>query len=131
MYAITHEGKAYGPSGIITDTDGVPLKAEDSEAYNKAVEVAELEHLKSHPDKTVLYVEQLQGVVGYLSPWRIITWRGVVLDGCAYVGPRRHIGWGSNTYRRAVTCRIFGVLYHGWYMESTGGYCRLRKAKRQ
>lgn len=32
---------------------------------------------------------------------------------------------------QAVTCRIFGVLYHGWYMESSGDYCRLKKAKKQ
>jgi hypothetical protein len=48
----------------------------------------------------------------------------------AWIGQSHHIGFGGST-RRPITCRIFGVLYHGWYYESSGSYCRLKRAKRQ
>lgn len=61
----------------------------------------------------------------------IITWLGAPIATHVYVGPRRNVGFGYHSYRRPVSCRIGGTLYHGWYYESSGCYCRLKKAKRQ
>ena len=47
------------------------------------------------------------------------------------IGRKRHMGFGFKSYRRAVDCRIFGTRYVGWFMESSGDYCKLRKAKVQ
>lgn len=69
----------------------------------------------------------------------ITTWLGTVLGTHVAIGQRRIMGfhampgrtnnpWFGKSYRRAVSCRLFGVLYHGWYFESSGSYCRLKKA---
>lgn len=139
-YAITHNGVAYGPCGKITDVEGTPLNPEDTDAYNKEVEKQELAWLRTHPEKVVLYVKHPTKVFngpGMCGPidsdywWKVTTWLGTVVCEHAFVGPRRHIGFGHNTYRRAMTATIYGVLYHGWYFESSGCYCRLKKAKVQ
>ena len=110
MYAITHQ--------------------EHTDAYNKALEAQELDWLKTHPDKVVLYIGTRVSTLRGDGPfWEVKTWPGTVLDNFAAVGPRRNVGFGYHTYRRSVSCKIFGVQYHGWYMESSGDYCRLRKAK--
>lgn len=133
MYAITHNGKSYGPDGVITDTSGTMLDANDVDGYNKALEEKELEWLKTAPDKVFLYVKHpdtndpMYGDRRY----KVTTWLGTVVCQHAFVGPRRYIGFGHNTYRRAMTAIIYGVKYHGWYFESSGCYCRLKKAKRQ
>lgn len=145
-YAFVHEGKAYGPSGRIEDVEGTPLEAKDAATYNKALEANEIEWLKTAPDKVMLYVK-----VGMLrdpnklgsrltdgsmarangDEVSIQTWLGTKVSTHEWLGPKRHIGFGFSTYRRAVSCRIFGVLYHGWFYQSSGDYCRLRKAKVQ
>jgi len=136
MYAIVHEGKAYSPDGLIRDTAGVPLSAQDADTYNRLVEAQELAHLKTGPEHAFLYVELVHSAVQMEpTPWLncrgvVHTWTGFDLDTCASVGPRRYVGFGG-AYRRAVSCRIFGTLYHGWYFESSGDYCRLKRAKRQ
>lgn len=140
MYAITHNGKSYGPDGVITDTSGTMLDANDADAYNKALEAKELEWLKTGPENLFLYVKHPTktfngpGMCGPIDPdywWKVTTWLGTVVCKHAFVGPRRHIGFGYKTYRRAMTAIIYGVKYHGWYFESSGCYCRLKKAKRQ
>lgn len=139
-YAITHNGKAYSPDGLITDVNGVPLEAKDAEAYNKALEEQELAWLKTHPEKLTLYMKHPTktfngpGMCGPIDPdywWKVTTWMGTVVCECAHVGPHRRVGFGRYSYRRAVTAVICGCVYHGWYMESSGDYVRLKKAKRQ
>ena len=139
-YAIVHEGKAFGPDGLITDTEGKPLLAEHAEDYNRQVAEQELAWLKTAPDKVFLYVHLPKYVTASMScgpamateldRLAITTFLGTVL-GVPWIGPRRHIGYGCHTYRRPVSVKLFGVQYHGWYMESSGDYCRLRKAKKQ
>lgn len=115
MYALKHDGKA-----------------EDTDAYNRALEEQEIAHIKTGPDRLMLYVRM---DVEY--SYSIITWMGTVLSqgSNVSVGPRVQAGFQSyykgGTYRRAVSCRLFGILYHGWYMESSGDYVRLKRAKRQ
>jgi hypothetical protein len=72
---------------------------------------------------------QMEG--DYRKRIEVKTWLGTSVATHVYIGPRRNVGFGWHTYRRAVSCRIGGVLYHGWFFESSGDYCRLRKAKRQ
>lgn len=126
-YAFEHEGKGFLPSG------STPIPASDVAEHNKELEAAEIAWLKTGPDAAVLYVKHSKTFDGDTKgiPFSITTWLGTQVSESAFFGPRRHIGFGYHTYRRAVTCRIFGVLYHGWYMESSGNYCRLRKAKNQ
>lgn len=145
MYAFVHNGKAYGPSGIITDIEGTPLSAEDAPAFNAELERQEIAHLKSAPDSLFLYVEKPSkdrsercGNSHWLDPeynWTITTWPGTVVASGSnvYVGPKREFSCFGPfpSIRRPVTARIFGTLYHGWYFESSGDYCRLKKAKRQ
>lgn len=90
---------------------------------------------KNVPDKLVAYISHRkmpprdstgEGVDAYC----VITWEGRFL-GWAWLGPQRHYCTPGCHYRRAVTVRIGGTLYHGWYFLSSGDYCRLKKAKRQ
>ena len=133
MYAITHNCKSYGPDGIITDIQNTPLDPDKAVDYNKQLEAKELEWLQQHPDKVTLYVKH-PDTNDPMYPdrrYKVTTWLGTVVCEHAFVGPRRHIGFGYNTYRRAMTATIYGVLYHGWYFASSGCYCRLKKAKVQ
>lgn len=102
---------------------------QDVTAHNLATEAAEIEWLKTHPDKVFLYVGTIQSPFGR-EAWTIHTWMGTILDPDAWIGPRRNVGFGYHTYRRAVRCHIFGVQYCGWYMESSGDYCRLKRSKK-
>lgn len=129
MYAIAYKGRAIGPSGEIKDINGVPLGAENVAEYNKALEDHEIEHIKTGPDRLFLYVTKKPMTKDGSYQWRVTTWLGTDL-GQGFCGERKYMGY-NRAYRRAITVRLFGVLYHGWYMESSGNYCRLRKAKRQ
>jgi hypothetical protein len=62
---------------------------------------------------------------------QIITWMGTPVATHVTVGQARKFYGYARSTRRPISCRIFGVQYHGWYMESSGDYCRLKKAKRQ
>lgn len=126
-YAFEHEGKAYTPDG--------QASVADVQAHNKALEMKEIDWLKTGPERLFLYVKHPED-----SPtkyWEVSTWLGTVVSdtGSVGVGARQTVGFQSyvkgRSYRRAISCRIFGVLYHGWYMESSGNYCRLKKAKKQ
>jgi hypothetical protein len=133
MYAIEFQGKAFTPTG---KTD-IP----DVAAHNAELERRELEWLKTGPDKVFLYVRH----AGWSGPegtdslgiprksWshtcKIVTWMGTVLDDHAWIGSQVRDNFGGK--RAAITARIFGTLYHGWYFESSGDYCRLKRAKRQ
>lgn len=133
-YAITHNGVTYGPGGQVTDVEGTPLNPENADAYSKEVEKQELAWLQSHPDKVTLYVKHPVDVSKGFDPnnwWKVTTWLGTVVCEHAFVGPRKRMGFGDGSYRRAMTAIICGVKYHGWYFESSGQYCRLKKAKKQ
>lgn len=131
MYAITHKGKSYGPDGIITDMDGVVLPASSADDYNQQVQAQQLSWLSTHPAKVMLYVTINPDTQHY----RITTCLGHVLDSNPYISPKRVVGFQSyyrgGTYRHAVTCKLFGTTYHGWYFASSGQYCRLTRAKVQ
>ena len=138
-YAFQHEGKVFIPDGrahsLENTLDLTGTAAVD--AHNREQEQAEIAMLKTHPDRAFLYVKEK-----LLSPssWdmaqnseriAVTTWLGTAVSDHCWIGPRRAMGFGFHSYRRAISARIFGVTYHGWYFESTGNYCRLRKAKRQ
>lgn len=96
-----------------------------------AFESREIESLKAHPDRVVLYVgSQTMPDIGLRDMPCITTWLGTIVSQWCKMGPRVYVGW-NGAYRRYINCRIFGVRYVGWYMESSGNYCRLRKAKVQ
>ncbi len=123
-YAFDFQGGTFTPDGKIE----VP----STEAHNQATEDAEIAYLKTGPQNAYLYVKHpVTHPDGSVGCWKVTTWPGTVICTAAAVGPRRYIGFGYHTYRRAISANIYGVLYHGWYMESSGDYCRLTKAKRQ
>lgn len=107
------------------------ITPEQNEARNSLIESQEIEHLKTGPEKCVLYVHKVRDIRENYTYFDIGLWNGTRIATHVSVGPRRNVGFGFHTYRRAVTCRIFDVLYHGWYMESSGDLVRLRKAKKQ
>lgn len=124
-YAVEFQGKAFLPDGKAN----IP----DVSDHNKRTELAEIEWLKTAPPKCFLYVKRpALGATGAENcKTKITTWLGTVVSDPDSVSfsVRRYMGFGFNSYRRAITARIFGTLYHGWYLESSGDYCRLRKAK--
>ena len=138
-YGITHNGKVYGPSGVIVD-----LKPEDVDAYNKQLEASELEWLKTGPEKCTLYIQNpdMECTKHIASAterkgnmyWGVSTWLGTRV-GNVWIGDRSISGFQGHyrggTYRRPITVRIFGTLYHGWWYESSGDYVRLKKVKKQ
>lgn len=141
MYAITHNGLAIGPDGPITDVDGVKLEARDVGEYNRALEKQELERIKTGPDRLMLYVKPPTRETMHDLNWSVTTWLGTHV-GIAYVTRRYRMGFGFNSYRRAITAKVQvwkgGIVggelewvdYHGWYFESSGDYCRLKRSKR-
>ena len=131
QYAFTHQSDVFTPDGR------VDLRPDAVNAFNREQEARELAALQEHPDKAFLYVKlapqrQDMARVTYTNQMTlsgsIQTWAGTVIDARAWFGPRRYIGY-NGAYRRAVTCTLFGVAYHGWFMESSGDYCRLTKSK--
>lgn len=146
MYAIQHNGLAIGPDGLIADADGVRLEAQHADEYNKAIEVQELAWIKTGPDRLMLYVKHpspTKTVFDREGNWTVTTWLGTHV-GIAHVTQRYRMGFGFHSYRRAITARIEVLMdgeagergltkwvdYHGWYYESSGDYCRLKRAKR-
>lgn len=138
-YAFQHEDKVYTPDGR--------QEIANVEEHNRGTEQAELAWLHTGPDRVFLYVKmpewartQRAGLIGCtpVEPtdkgWpSITTWLGTPVATHVWLGPSAPVGGiaGSYARRRAVRCRIFGVRYVGWYYETAGSYCRLRKAKRQ
>jgi hypothetical protein len=121
-YAFNFQDKTFTPDGKID----IPLAT--TADHNRAVELAEIEAIKQGPERLFLYIgkKELNGRQTYC----VQTWLGTWL-GWTWLGPKRYIGFDRWTYRRAVTVRIFGTLYRGWYMDSSGDYCRLKRAKKQ
>ena len=127
-YGFKHDDKVFTPNA----TTGVD--AQTSDERNKEIERREIEWLRTSPERGVfLYVSHPKGLDGFSTRVaNIHTWLGTVVStGPTLLGPKAYVGFGHNSYRRSVDCRIFGVRYVGWYYESSGDYCRLRKAKRQ
>ena len=125
-YAISFKGKVFTPDGR--------AMIGDVEAHNRELESKEIEWLQTHPESAFLYVKTQKPptTCGLDSDqhYAITTWLGTVVSQWVKVGRRVHVGFGY-AYRRSINARIFGVRYVGWYMESSGNYCRLRKAKVQ
>ena len=121
-YAFDFQGKVFTPDGRI-DIDAAKVAE-----HNKKLEATELAWLKTGPDKVSLYVQDCYSVLESTKP-TITTFLGTIIC-TAVLGPKRYIGFGRNTYRRSVSCVMFGHQYHGWYMESSGDYCRLTRSKR-
>jgi hypothetical protein len=130
-YVFEHEGKQFTPDGAVS--------VGPTKDHNREIEAEEIRALKEHPERLFLYVKHPPNT----PPWLVLancnrnpevaitTWLGTVVSERCQIGARCNVGFGYHTYRRAVDCRIFGVRYVGWYMESSGNYCRLRKSKRQ
>lgn len=132
-YGFNFEGAVFTPDGR---TDTAPS---ETDRQNKEIEAAEIEDIKKGPDRLFLYVghKPMEGdpakVYGVGQEyWTVQTWLGTFL-GWACMGPKCQFPCFGRfpSVRRAVTVRIFGTLYHGWYFDSSGDYCRLKKAKRQ
>jgi hypothetical protein len=123
-YAFDFQGQAFTPDGR---TD-VP----NTDTHNREVEAKEVAWLKTHPERAFLYVKRGHGTDanGDQTDGNVTIWTGIVVGPC-WIGPRVKAGFGYHTYRCAITARVFGVLYHGWYFESSGDYCWLKRAKRQ
>ena len=117
-YLFEHQGKQFAPDGIVS--------VGPVEKHNQDEEAKEIEWLKTHPEKLFLYVRTTPG-----WDWAITTWPGTTVSQWVQFGSKVRSGFGWHTYRRSVNCRIFGVRYVGWFFESSGNYCRLRKAKQQ
>lgn len=124
-----------------------------TDVRNRITEARQIEWLKTAPDRVFLYVSQVDTTEqtyqsalakGWTSEttdrknwqshrWEIKTWMGTSVATHVYIGRKVNVGGiaGRHAFKRSVDCRIFGVRYVGWYYESAGDYCRLRKAKRQ
>lgn len=125
-YDFNHQGKAFNPDG----TTPVVESQGSTDARNQETERKELDWLRTGPDKVFLYVTHPRGLDGFSTRVAsITTWLGTVVSSGTVLGPKAYVGFGFNSYRRSVTCSIFGIKYVGWYYESSGQYCRLRKAK--
>lgn len=131
-YGFAHDGTVYGPSGKL------PISPAEVDSYNRDLESQELAHILSgQASHLFLYVHYVPTTwtkemwPSVISParWELRTWLGTPVVANCLVGLRKPGGFGS--YRRHVRARIGGTLYHGWYCESSGDYCRLRKAKSQ
>lgn len=110
----------------------------DAEAYNKQLEQIEIAQLMTHPDRLFLYVKmpdrtqyEIDNRITPLSGAQITTWLGTVVSEKCSVGTYYSCPgfYGQCSKRRPVNCTIFGVKYYGTYFESSGNYCRLRRAK--
>lgn len=137
-YGFTHEGKMYTSDGEMP----VTTTAETTAQHNRVVEANEIQWLKSWPEKLFLYVMiprdgQVYSFTSFSQSLMlsvgITTWLGTVVSTSCYIGPRKPVGGiaGRYAYKRAIDCRIYGCRYVGWFYESAGDYCRLRKAKVQ
>ena len=117
-YAFNFQGH-----GVFTP-DGRADGITDVDAHNKQLEAQEIERLKTAPEKVFLYVKVLEH-----GRADIHTWNGTVV-GNAELGPKRQFRCFGPfpSIRRSVTVCLFGKWYHGWYFESSGDYCRLKRA---
>lgn len=137
-YTFDLQGRAYSPDGSRAESADT-----GTEARNKQTEQDEIAWLKTGPDKVFLYVKMPDSyeeepyakrmamcafAMGGIHSPNITTWLGTSVATDVWVGRSQRIGFGGAT-RRAVTCLIYGIRYNGWYFESSGSYCRLRKAK--
>lgn len=117
------------PEGCLVASD----EAEERGETNRAIELREIAHLMTHPDRCVLYVCRSKKTIDGAQPlsgWAIVTWTGAVVSrGIVEVGMSyRSYGFARST-RRRISCIIFGVRYAGTFCESAGDYIRLRKCK--
>lgn len=124
--------------------DGRTEVVTDTVAHNRQVETIELAGLGRHPERVFLYVRLPQHARDTKAPCSaradteldspaITTWLGTAVTTCCNIGRSVPVGGiaGRHARKRSVDCRIFGTRYVGWYYETAGDYCRLRRATRQ
>jgi hypothetical protein len=141
-YLFSHEDKAYTPDGLAP----LEVSTDSVDARNKETERIEIDWLKTGPDHVFLYVHFAvlsRDATGRATVWArsgngenpsyIMTWLGTRVSESCYFGRSSVVGGiaGYGSRKRSVDCRIYGVRYVGWFYESAGAYCRLRKAKVQ
>jgi bacteriorhodopsin len=134
-YGFTHEGKVFTPNGM------TGINPEENDARNAEAQSAEIAWLKTGPDKVFLYVwlpkeyhTRTYNDRYNSCPLAIVqTWLGTAVTEAFRIGRSVPVGGiaGRYAHKRSVDCRIFGTRYVGWYYESSGNYCRLKKAKVQ
>lgn len=120
QYAFEFRGVGFKP-------DGSTIQPREIETHNKQLEKEELEWLKTGPQRIFVYVKEIDHGRALIT-----TWLGTVI-GNAMLGPKREFPCFGPfpSIRRSVEVCIFGMWYHGWYFQSSGNYCRLKRAKRQ
>jgi len=142
MSLITHEGKVFSPDGVVPT-----VSPDEVDRVNQAMDANELAWIKTGPRNLFLYVKPpKEGASVYEREgnWRVTTWLGSHV-GIARVTERYRMGFQGHfrggSYRRAITAKVQvwkgGIVggelewadYHGWYMESSGDYCRLKRSK--
>lgn len=131
-YAVEFNGRVFTPDGEIRAASigaATPSIAE----LNREHDAREVEALKRHPERVFLYVkiDQSRPVGMRLASAKLITWMGTVVCERPHIGHSvaQWIGARFVGTKRSVEATIFGQRYYGWYYESSGGYCRLKRAK--
>lgn len=121
---------------------------ETTEERNRETERKELTWLQTGPDRAFLYVtmpvlarDANNRPTCYATSQNgpekeracIKTWMGTIVSSRTFIGHSVPVGGFADRYttKRSIDCHIFGTHYVGWYYESAGNYCRLRKSKRQ
>lgn len=126
-YAIEFNGKVFTPDGHIR-AGSIGAATPDIEARNRETEAREIEALKAHPERAFLYASHDPSPKDRpTSNNTLQTWMGTTVSSWCYCGPRVYDNFGG--YRRSVRAVIFGRNYYGWYYESSGQYCRLKRCK--
>ena len=98
---------------------GGHMRGETPNERTERRQIAEMH--RSPADRVVLYVGR--------DPWRVTTWLGTTVSSAVGVGHACTFpAWGRPSIRRSIRCTIFGTRYVGWYYESSGDYCRLKRA---
>lgn len=125
-YGFEHDGKVFTPNG----TPGI--SPEENTDRNRAIEVAELEHWKTHPDRGIAYFKLWGGMDGTpggfgTHPGDVVTtWLGTDIGSITSVSVYRH-NFGGRFI--SLRCRIHGVEYYGRASYDNGSIIRLRRAK--
>lgn len=124
-YAFAFQGSVYTPDGK------APLSPEQVDAHNRATEASELAEWQAGPMRAFVYVTMFQnaGYYGLRVRGEIRTFLGTKLGDITELGAPVADNFGG--YRRHIVAYgTNGRTYHGWYMESSGDYARIKLHKR-
>ncbi len=130
-YAFEHNGRAFTP-GPVLDENGKPVDVIQAfgsvDAYNDAVEAAELKHLtETKPDRVFAYFAS----GSESEPWTLTTWRGKPLSKRVIVWNKRRNPRQSYTSSWIWSVNVL-TLWGDWYCGTALGkgiYVKLRKMK--